>query len=166
MSKSVLAIFVFSLSICNTALAGRWDDYYNQFLYVGSCPKPVETNMFTTLHSKQEPTLGHTTAGEAIVASLELQLFADGTYFAKYEEWFRWFDSVSGYSKPEMQKIIKGTWNVQVDQIILDGIGHGEPGGPADIFIFLEKSIISPAIGARFKLSKVKTNMGPEHKCN
>lgn len=152
-------------------------NYFDQFIFQGTCPKPAETAKYDTLSSKIRPALAVTNTGEALVPALELQLFADGTYYAVYEEWFQNFGASSASSVSRdgkshgIFKTVSGKWINSGTRISVDGLGLGYPAfdsqnNPA-IYIEFNLDIGTKGLAGKYmQLSKVQSGRSPRDACN
>jgi hypothetical protein len=166
--KSVL-IFCFLFlgsTVGHTAAA----NYYDQFLYeaTGDC-KDIKTVWFLSAASWKDAKLGLDTKDRELQASLHLQLFPDGTYWALYKELALVEMNPKGIQfETVFEKGVAGTWAAHGDSLDVSGLGVGTAakiGALKNIdgfhFQFTTALHDSRALGANTDISRVGTNTGP-----
>jgi hypothetical protein len=113
-----------------------------------------------------------TSATERRSFSIEIQIFADGTYWAHYQE-FVLPAALGGaeWSDESLKQIVEGKWQAVGDD--LDFIGLGKVTFPVDQagvvqprFALGTKLVSESAVGLSASLHTARTYMGPKHACD
>jgi hypothetical protein len=150
--------------------------YYDKFLYqiTGDCKDP-KTVWFYSSASWIEANLGKVDVNDPSSKDLEaaahIQLFPDGTFWARYiEVSFTPIDANSKSYKVHHIQFLEGKWTVDGNRIVIPGLGDGVPaklklssGYIADGIAFVFRNAIhdSRAVGKTTMVAKVGTNLGP-----
>ena len=103
--------------------------YFDQFVYQteGDCKK-IDSVWFHSTHAWEPAMLGNDPKGRPDIASLSIQLFPNGTYYAEYEE-LAITKVAPPYTDYEnlFSKKLTGTWTVSGNQLLVQGLGVGMP---------------------------------------
>jgi len=152
-------------------------NYYDQFLFrvEGDCK---DTNdrirvWFYSAGAWKPAIIGKDNQGRPVEASLFVQLFKDGTYWAEYSEYvLRETDGDVVYDFLFKKEGLQGNWKVNGTQIELSGLGTGVQakvtdsgsGKQYDSFKFtLTTKINDPrAVNSVMNISRNSTNIGPK----
>lgn len=103
--------------------------YFDQFLYTaeGSC-KEIDSVYFRSTNSWEPARLGLDSNNRPVIAILAIQLFAEGKYFAQYEE------RAIVEETPEtilyeilFTKALSGQWLLSGNELQVQGLGTGTP---------------------------------------
>lgn len=112
------------------ATAEKAKKYYNSFVYDthGSCADAGNL-WFRSTTTTDKMTLGTDVNGNSVFARMSLQLFADGTYYADYQEYVVTSVLPDGiiYSQGIFYKSLRGTWAITDNQLQMSGIGTATP---------------------------------------
>ncbi len=145
--------------------------YFDQFEFnvEGDCSDLTKL-WFRTAHSFGHATLGTDSSGRPIEASLTVQVFKDGNYWAEYAEHaiISRTDRQTVY-EGLFEKQIEGTWAVKGDRIELSKLGFGIASTYKidykilnSIQFTLTEKINDPrAVQGNFQITRAWTNIGP-----
>ena len=77
MPKFFFGLIIFALTIFTSiqSFAETSEEYFNRFIYAGTCPKADERTLIDTVVTDVYPTISASKTGEARIAQIELQLF-------------------------------------------------------------------------------------------
>lgn len=116
-------------------------DYFNQFLYrvEGSCENPGKIR-FRYL-SSEDVSHGHLPNGNPVITQVRVYLRADQSFSADYVENEVLEYIPNGYaSRTLLEKKLKGSWRIDDERIVLEGVGNGTGvkfnGKDAVLFVF------------------------------
>lgn len=104
--------------------------------------------------------------------SIEIQIFADGTYWAHYQEFILPSELGGGeWSEEHLKRIIEGKWSVADDRLELTGLGEGFFKLDSSELVKLRftlqaKLVSSSAVGVSADLHSYHTYMGPKRACD
>ena len=102
--------------------------YYAQFDYRLPTNCEDQAFRFTSLKSTDRTVVAKTTDGDDIIADVQLFITDDGNYTGTYSE--KTLKRIEGgviqTTAINNQKEIKGTWAIQSNKIVVNGIGQGE----------------------------------------
>lgn len=126
MQKWILSLVIFIQAMSFNVQAGDADfEYFKQFLYreesVGSDPDFPEYQ-YRYLMSDYNAPLIPMADGRYLKARTEIQLFANGTYKALYNEYI--FEKPDAMQfMPGICKVITGKWSVPDKLLVMEGLG-------------------------------------------
>lgn len=148
--------------------------YYDKFIFkvLNNCKNP-STLRFKSTYSWEPAIIGSDLDGRPLFATLSLQLFEDGTYWAEYSEHVVKQVSVGSteYKVLYKNEELQGAWRVINDRIEVDGLGYGLPAEythsdrkQSDSFRFtLTTAIHDPrAVNSKMNITTSISNTGPK----
>jgi hypothetical protein len=148
-------------------------NYYDQFVFKinGNC-SDTNTMWFESTHSWGAADLGLDSQNRPLRATLSIQLFEDGTYWALYSESavIEVEPGKTSYLNLFTKEGIEGRWSTNGDQINLSGLGTGSAStyesvhGTMNSFeLKLTDPINNPdVLISRFNITNSITNIGPK----
>lgn len=104
--------------------------------------------------------------------SIEIQIYADGTYWAHYQEFITPSELAGAeWSAADLNRVIEGKWHVVNNRLEFSGLGSGllseDPSGNVDLRFTLEYKLVSDsAVGVSANLNAYRTYMGPKRACD
>lgn len=156
-----LTLSVLSLPKQSFARNELMSSYYDQFMFrvIGDCSDLNGLN-FVSRGSLEAIPLGTDSAGRTLGAYFQLNLFEDGSYWARYAEFAqRKNEYQTTFSMP-----ISGRWRVKKNELHLDGIGVATPSHASTgntFTITIAHNFRAKIVGQKTEMTGILISQGP-----
>ncbi len=169
--KTAKTLLILLLMLSSVGASAESGIEYFLFAPQGSC-EDMKSLRFQHAYSFKIP-LGTNLQQEPLEAELDLNLFPDGTFWARYSEkahtdiQYRngWRTS---FARTEFEKVLEGRWSLKGKKIIIPGLGVGvlpdiQDSHRPDFPLTMTETLNDPRMRNRtFPMARSFTNIGPK----